>query len=236
MKEIWSNVRPVCVVLCAGRGTRFGEEFEETPKVLVEVNGKPLLWHVVEYWKNYCDKFVFIVGFQKQKVVDFAKTLGVQCSFIEQTKLNGIAKAVELARPLVGDKFAVVLGDCLCKGDFDFPKEMDQAVGVWRTQNTEDITRSYAVELDGLRLMRVVEKPKQLLNDFCGMGFYFFDKKVFDYIAKTPPSNLRNEVEITDVIGRLIESGQSVGAAVFKGEYLNLTYKEDLPRAEKLLG
>ena len=67
------------------------------------------------------------------------------------------------------------------------------------------------------------------------MGFYFFNRKVFDYIRKTKPSSLRNEIEITDVIQNMIDDGQSITPVFFDGDYINLTYAEDLNRAKLML-
>lgn len=70
---------------------------------------------------------------------------------------------------------------------------------------------------------------------FCGMGFYFFDRKVFDYIEKAVPSPLRNEIEITDVIQNMIDAGEKISPIFFKGDYLNITYTEDLKKAREIL-
>ena len=49
-----------------------------------------------------------------------------------------------------------------------------------------------------------------------------------DYIDKTPPSNLRNEIEITDVIQNMIDNKEQIKPVFFKGNYLNVTFPEDL--------
>jgi dTDP-glucose pyrophosphorylase len=66
------------------------------------------------------------------------------------------------------------------------------------------------------------------------MGVYFFDKRVFDYIRKTPPSALRSEVEITDVIQNMIDAGERIAPVWFKGKYINVTYPEDIRKAEEV--
>jgi len=67
------------------------------------------------------------------------------------------------------------------------------------------------------------------------MGTYFFDKRIFDYIRKTPKSSLRNEIEITDTIQLMINSRERVSPFFFIGRYLNITYPEDIKEAEELL-
>jgi len=217
-----------CVVLSAGKGIRILPHSEEKPKVLLELNGRPLLEYVVNYWKQFTNDFIFIVGYKKEKVIKYVKKLPIKSTFVQQKKLRGIADAINHVKDLVSENFIVVLGDCVCDGSFDFPNDMNQGVGVWETKNIDDIKRSYSIEISGDYLEKVVEKPKEIPNNYCGMGFYFFKKKVFNYIKITPPSILRNEIEITDVIQNMIDGGEKIKPVFFKGHYINVTYPEDL--------
>lgn len=232
-----NNEKMTCVVLCAGEGTRLLKDLKEgdrVAKAMVDVAGKPLVSYVVDYWKQFATDFIFVVNFQKEKIIEYVKTLPIESRFVEQKELRGIAYALSLTEDMVTDNFVMVLGDCIIRGEFDFPSDMEMGVGVWRTQREEDIMRSYSVETEGDRIFRVVEKPKVLVNDFCGMGYYFFSKKVFDYIRKTPPSALRGEIEITDSLQQIINGGDRLSPVIFNGDYLNVTYAEDLPRAEAI--
>jgi len=227
--------RVKCIVLCAGRGERLHPALGDLPKVLVPIQGKPILSIVVDYWKQFTQDFVFVVGFRREKVIEFAKGLPIHAEFVEQKELRGIGHAVSLTQHCVKNKFIVVLGDCLCRGQFRFAPGMSQAVGVRHTADTDQIRRNYMVEVEGDRLAAAVEKPPQPTTDLCGLGFYFFDRCVLDYIEKTPPSALRNEVEITDVIHHMIVAGEPVSPAWLDGAYLNMTYPEDIERAEAFL-
>lgn len=224
-----------CVVLCAGRGSRLNPITADMPKVLAEVNGKPVIHYVIDFWKQFTDDFIFIVGYKKDAVIDYISRETVSAEFIEQKEQRGIAHAVLHSEKLVHDKFIVVLGDCVCNGGFLFPGDMDQGVGVWTTDNEEAIRQSYSVELQDGLIKRVAEKPGTVINNLCGMGFYFFRKKVFDYIRVTMPSSLRNEVEITDVIQKMIEAGEPVSPVWFNGGYINVTFPEDIDRAGNMV-
>ena len=248
----WQNKKNLkCVILCAGKGNRawgftlkvlfdrkkvnFFSNLMHQSKPLFPVYGKPLLYWIVNYWKQYTNDFIFVVGYKKDKIIKYVKTLPINATFVEQEKLGGIAHAIAQTKNYISDNFIVVLGDCLCKGNFKFPENMVYGVGVWQTNNLEDIKRSYSVEhKDGL-VKKVVEKPKEIPNNLCGMGFYFFNKKVFDYIEKTPPSSLRNEIEISDVIQNMINDGEKVSPLFFEGQYLNVTYPEDIGIAETFI-
>lgn len=220
-----------CVVLCAGKGLRLNEP--DLPKSMILIKNKPILYYIIDYWKNITDKFIFVVGYKKEKIIEYVKTLNIKSEFVEQKELKGIGHAVSLVEDYVNKKFIVVLGDCLCKGNFIFPKNMKQGIGVWKTDNPEDIKKSYSVEIKNKKVIKVVEKPKHIINNLCGMGFYFFDRVVFDYIKTTPPSPLRNEIEITDVIQKMIDGGEFISPVIFEGFYININFREDIDICEK---
>lgn len=221
-----------CVVLCAGRGTRATALFKERPKVMLQVRNKPILGYVLDYWKKYTNDFIFVVGYKKEYIINFVKNLAVNSQFVEQKELKGIASALLCTEDLVSDYFIVVLGDCLCKGEFGFQTNMSQGLGLWDTPSIKDIKQSYSVEIRDSFISKVEEKPKQVINNLCGMGFYFFNKRIFDFIKLTKPSKLRNEVELTDAIQRMINAGEKLTPVFFRGDYLNITYPLDLQKAE----
>lgn len=225
-----------CIVLCAGKGSRLGSEI---PKVLALVHGVPLLYHVINMWDGLVDELIFVVGYRWQSVVE---CLPKKSRHVFQETQKGIADAVLQVESLVeDDEFVVALGDCIQKGEWELPlKPFELGVGVWETEDLTEINKSYLVSIlpsTGL-IDRVIEKPniEHLTGKTnCGMGTYFFDKRVFDYIRKTPVSSLRNEIEITDTIQLMINSGEKLAPIFFIGDYLNVTYPEDIKKAEEIL-
>jgi len=233
--DIWKNSKPSqCVVLCAGRGSRMAPHLSERPKVVLDIGGRPAIHYVIDYWRRYTDDFVFVVGYGQDLVIEAVRNEPVKATFVEQKDRKGIAHAILQTKDLIKDRFITVLGDCICSGDFSFPGNMDQGVGVSMTGDQREIRQGYSVEVEKSLVKRVVEKPEKIVNDLCGMGFYFFRRKLFKYIGKTPPSPLRNEVEITDVVQNMINSGERISAVFFRGEYVNMNFPEDLRKAEKL--
>jgi uridine kinase len=230
----FSNQGLKCVVLCAGEGRRVFPFSSDKPKVMIEIQGKPVLGYLIDYWKRYSNDFVFVVGYKKECIIKFASQLPINSQFVEQKELKGIAGAVSYAKDLVSDHFILVLGDCLCRGSFDFPKDIEQGVGICKTDNVEEIKQGYSIKIENNLVCRVEEKPKRVFNNLCGMGFYFFDKRVFGYIKATSPSKLRNEIEITDVIQNMINAGEKISPVFFHGDYLNINYSQDIQQAEKL--
>lgn len=235
-RPLWPADRDIaCVVLCGGKGSRLFPLTIRHQKSMLPVLGRPILQHVIDFWRQWADRFVFVVKHRKLEVEEYVDSLDLRAQCVEPEELTGIADGIYRARELVGEHFIVVLGDCICSGTLRFPTQMDQGIVVWRTDHAEDIRRSYSVELDGELVRRVVEKPTILPNDLCGTGYYFFDRRVFGYIERQQPSELRGEKEITDVLQSMVRAGEPLRAVWLEGGYVNITFPEDLERAAAVL-
>ena len=60
------------VILCGGKGTRMKEETEYRPKPLVEIGGKPILWHILKiYYAQGFDDFIICCGYKGQMIKEY---------------------------------------------------------------------------------------------------------------------------------------------------------------------
>lgn len=234
-KDKWSNNKNLdCVIICGGLGTRMLPLTADSQKTMLPVNQKPLLHYVVEYWKERATRFVFITHYKSGEIEKFAAGLKVRATVIREEKADGIARALYLAKDTVGERFVCVLGDCLVAGDFHLPPGLDQGVGVTQSTDPMAIYQSYSIEETRGNISKVVEKPLTLVNDKLGMGVYFFTRRVFDFIAGHPLSQRTGRVELTDVIQTMINAGLTVKAVPFEGDYINVSYPQDLIKADRI--
>jgi len=224
-----------CIIPCAGESSRMSY----LPKYLVRIGDKPLLLHIVDIWKDYVDSFVFIL---KRSATYLWEYLPSNSIIVFQDEPNGLADAILQAEKCVDGKFVVALSDCLHKGTFIeemfATSNFNLGVGVWKTDILDEVNKSYLVEAEDERVTRVIEKPDIHSADIsglsnCGMGTYFLDTRVFDYICNTIV--VPGGGDFTDVIQHMIDMGEKVVPMWFEGKYINVTHPEDLRKAEELL-
>ncbi|HYV67570.1 MAG TPA: sugar phosphate nucleotidyltransferase, partial [Myxococcales bacterium] len=138
------------------------------------------------------------------------KDFGCRFTYKVQDEAGGIAQALGLAENFVGqDRVCVILGDNV------FQDPIAPFVRAFREQprgarlllkQVHDPQRYGVAEVDGSRVVRIVEKPKNPKSDLAVVGVYFYDSDVFGIIRTLKPS-ARNELEITDVNNQYLRQG-----------------------------
>jgi len=128
------------VVVAGGLATRMRPYTDSTPKCMLDLNGKPLIAHQLEYFRDhgYTD-FIFCIGHLAEQVVEFfgdGSSMGVRIEYSQEDALLGTAGSVKKAEALLegSEDFIVYYGDNLAGMDFDrfvsFHKKWG-ASGLW---------------------------------------------------------------------------------------------------------
>ena len=230
------------LVLAGGKGTRLRPFTYTGAKQLVPIANKPILFYAIEELVACgITELGIVVGETKGQVVDAVgdgSRFGARVTYIDQPAPQGIAHAVKISRAFLGDSpFALFLGD-------NFIKE---GIGPYLDQfrtgchdslvllcPVEEPQNCGVAELEGERLVRVVEKPQVPPSNLAVIGIYFFTAQVFDAIDRIKPS-ARGELEITDTIQRLIDDGLDVRAEVIEGRWIDTGKHDDLLNANHLI-
>ncbi len=232
------------LLLAAGKGTRLRPLTNTTAKPLLPVANKPILYYAIDRIMETGIADIGIVVSPethnpiKQAVGDGSRW-GARVSYILQSELKGIAHAVKTAREFLTDSsFLLFLSDNLFQGgvkDFfdQFCYHLPDALILLK--EVPDPRGFGVAELDEKGgVLCVEEKPKQPKTKLILVGVYFFSAAIHEAIAQIEPSQ-RGELEITDAIQRLIDTGKRVQSHILEGWWLDAGKKDDLLEANRLV-
>jgi glucose-1-phosphate thymidylyltransferase len=232
------------LILSGGRGTRLRPLTHTAAKQLVPVANRPILFHVLDNLQKAAVNDVGIVispetGQAIRDAVGDGSAWGMRVSFIEQNEPLGLAHAVKVARPYLGDDaFVMYLGDNLIgSGIESFRDEFEKSAAVASILLKEvDNPSSFGIaEVDGQqRVLNLVEKPLQPKSNLALVGIYFFTATIHDAIDKIAPS-WRGELEITDAIQLLLSQGGKVLSHRIDAWWLDTGKKDDLLTANTVV-
>jgi len=232
------------VILHGGYGTRLRPLTHTGPKQLIPVANKPISQYVLEDLRNagITDIAIILGDVYPEKVKEHygdGSRLGVEIKYIHQGEPRGIAQAISLCEDFVGDSpFVVYLGDNLLKGGIEkFTKEFGESTydGMILLCEVENPQRFGVAEFDKSgKLIRLVEKPKEPPSNYALTGIYFFRPKIFEMIKRLKPS-WRGELEITEAIQLLIDSGYDVSYKFVEGWWKDTGAPEDLLESNRLI-
>jgi glucose-1-phosphate cytidylyltransferase len=200
------------VILCGGRGTRLGEHGLNIPKALIEIGGKPVLWHLLKLYANAgLNDFVLCLGylgeaikryFLEQQWLDNDFTLQMKASgeyelhnhrvsrenwritFVDTGLETNTGGRIKCIQDYLGDDetFCATYGDGLADVDLQALLSFHQAHGKLATLTAVNPRSQFGL----LKLNdenAVVEfQEKPLLQDWINGGFFVFNRGVFEYL------------------------------------------------------
>jgi len=205
------------VILAGGTGSRLFPITKVTNKHLLPVYNKPMIYYPLECMvKSGIDEVLLVTG--GNNAGDFIRLLGngrefglKNLNYTYQDGAGGIAQALGLAEHFAeGDSICLILGDNIVEYTIrDAVRRFrHQGQGAKILLSQVENPSAYGVaEMDGDRVVRIVEKPAEPKSNWAVIGIYFYDAKVFDIVRTLKPS-ARNELEITDVNNAYIERGE----------------------------
>jgi glucose-1-phosphate thymidylyltransferase len=230
------------LILSGGEGTRLRPITHTSAKQLIPVANVPILFYGLQAIRDAGIQHVGIVVGSTADEIRAACGDGsdwdVEITYIEQDAPRGLAHAVLVSRDFLGDDdFVMYLGDnVLIEGITGFVQEFERHkpnAQIFLAKVREPERFGVAV-LDGDRVVKLVEKPKEPISDLALVGVYLFDHTIHDAIDTIEPS-WRGELEITDSIQALIDSGRTVRPEMVGGWWKDTGKLEDLLEANRMM-
>jgi glucose-1-phosphate cytidylyltransferase len=180
---------PVVAILCGGRGTRLQEHTHSIPKPLVEIGGKPILWHVVQiYAAQGFRRFVLLTGYLGEQVRDFVATgpwdegIDVRCLDTGAETPTG-GRVARAAGELGEGTFCLTYADGVADLDLGAQLAHHHGHGDLATMTVVRPALQFGVaDLDGEdRVQGFHEKPRA--EHWVNGGFLVLEPGVLDYVA-----------------------------------------------------
>lgn len=240
------------IILCGGMGTRMKEETEFRPKPMVEVGGKPILWHIMKGYEHYgYNDFILALGYKGNEIKDFfakqqlfisdftintktgEKTFldrnaedDFKITFVDtgQSTLTG-ERVLKLKKYINNDYFMCTYGDGVADVN------IEELVAFHKKQNTigtlTGVNPNSRFGLMAINDKNIISsfKQKPKLHDFVNGGFMIFKKEFFDY--------LKEGDMIEDAFERLVNKNQ-ISLFPHSGFWFAVDTIRDLEEANKL--
>ena len=197
-----------CVILAGGYGTRISEESHLKPKPMIEIGGKPILWHILKIYSAYgINDFVICCGYKGEKIKEYFSNIDSSPFNIElvdtglDTMTGGRLKRIEKH---VNGTFCVTYGDGLSniniKNLLAFHRERETVATLTAIHPPE---RFGVLNLSGDYVKEFHEKHRGDSSWING-GFFVFEPEIFDYLdndstilERTPLETLAKENKLT---------------------------------------
>ncbi|MGR8009523.1 glucose-1-phosphate thymidylyltransferase [Streptomyces hypolithicus] len=231
------------LVLAGGTGSRLRPITHTAAKQLVPVANKPVLFYGIEsiVAAGITEIGVIVGGTAKEirAALGDGSFFGARITYLPQEAPLGLAHAVLVARDWLGDEdFVMYLGDNFVVGGItglveEFRRERRDAQIL--LTKVADPSMFGVAELgpDGA-VMRLEEKPSKPRSDLALVGVYLFTPAVHKAVAACVPS-ARGELEITDAIQWLVDSGHHVGATTITGYWKDTGNVSDMLEVNRVV-
>ena len=183
------NAATDVAILCGGMGTRLREETETKPKPMVEIGGRPILWHIMKYYASYgFKKFILALGYKGEHIKKYFSNYNdegewdITCVDTGLRTLKG-GRIKRLETHLKSEYFHLTYGDGLGRIDLDELTEFHLS-----SKKTGTVTavrppsRFGELLLEGSSVKEFEEKP-QLSRGYINGGFFIFNKKLLEYLT-----------------------------------------------------
>ena len=211
------------VILCGGKGSRMGEATEQLPKPLIEIGGKPVIWHIMKiYASQGFNEFVLCLGYKGGKIKEyFEKNNGEKwkIDFVDTGENALKSERVKKVQKYVdGENFFLAYGDDLADVDLKKLLQMHEKNKMIATVTAVKIVSPFGILETNAKDEIVDFKEKPTLDVWMNGGFMVLNSKIFDLLQL-------GELE-EEVFRKLVEE-RKIQAYKHKGSWKTMNTLKD---------
>jgi glucose-1-phosphate cytidylyltransferase len=193
------------VLLAGGLGTRMREETEFRPKPMVEIGGKPMLWHIMTNFAAHgFTEFIVCAGYKKSLIQDYfsdqstspegrgkdqksflaAQGDGWKVDVVDTGELSETGERIKKVQDLIGEEnFLCTYGDGLAPVNIGALVDFHSKQGTFASVTLAHPTSRFGIaEVDESKKARGF-REKPILDDLVSIGFFVFGPEIFSYLS-----------------------------------------------------
>ena len=231
------------LILAGGRGERLGPISDGQNKCMLKTRGKALIEYSLDCATSTdISEIITVVGYKAEEIINAYGNnyKGKTIKYVIQRETKGLVHAIECSKEVIGkENFMLMLGDEFMVGprhqemiDFFEKNKLFGICGVVEVEDIKLISKTYSIiqSVDN-QINRLIEKPKNPMNNIMGTGNCIFRNEILSYIPQTPINQKRDEKELPDLIQCAIDNGNIVKSFVICNKYFNINSNEELREA-----
>jgi bifunctional UDP-N-acetylglucosamine pyrophosphorylase/glucosamine-1-phosphate N-acetyltransferase len=219
------------VIMAAGVGKRMQPLTLDRPKPLIEVDGKPLIEHVIDALPKEIDEVIIVIGYKGEMIKEHLGDNygGKKITYVYQWMPAGTAHSLSIARPFLNGRFLLLNADDI-HGPNAILEALKHPLSILAATHPEPEKFGVIKKRADDTLEAIVEKPDVPMGNLVSTGAMVLDDSIFDYEAA---KHSNGEYYMTHPLGNLAKDKPI--KVVEQELWIPVGFPDDIPKAEETL-
>ncbi|MFX0209643.1 MAG: bifunctional sugar-1-phosphate nucleotidylyltransferase/acetyltransferase [Candidatus Hodarchaeota archaeon] len=229
------------LILTAGKGTRLYPLTKTTPKPLIPIAGRPLIFHCLDALKNSVNKAIIVVGHESGKIKRAvnSRDYPFEIIWVYQKEQLGTGHAVKICEEYINSNhFFMMYGDIftspsIIREIIRLGKSITDSNGIFATKSVEELEKYGCLEIKDDLLIQIREKDPDPPSKYINAGIMVLPTLIFEHLNQITES-IRGETELTEGINKLILHGANLSIFYIKDHWIDIGYPWSILEANEI--